>query len=414
MEDSNRLFNNLKQFNIFLLSLILIFLINLSYGYFKFLKFNSLEINNTTATVENIYPKQNYYILKLSSNDYSFYTSIYENSQNIQQLDRVDIDFITKNISFIDYIRGFYSKSININKIDTSNSHISNISKYISSQHQDENISQLFNALFLALPISKELRDHCVDFGVSHLIALSGFHLGVLAFIVYWIFYFPYSYIHQKYFPYRNKKYDILLLSSLFLFSYLLFLGLIPSLLRAFVMYVFAIFLYRNNIKILSYGTLVIILLMIIAFLPKLLFSISLWLSIFGVFYIFLFLQYFSKLNKVIQFLLFNIWLFLALNPIIYQIFNTASYHQIYSALFTIGFSLFYPIELFLHIINQGDLLDPIIRLWLNIKAQLFQTSTSVYFTAYYLILSLLSTKFKEIFWLLNLSFIGFFVYIFI
>ncbi len=414
MEESNRLFNNIKQFYIFLFALLIIFLVNISYEYFKFSKFNSLEINNTTAIIKNIYPKKDYFVLKLSSTDYDFYTSISNNKQNLQKLDIVDIDLVTKKINFVEYLRGFYTKSININKIASKDTKLKNISNYISLQHQDERISQLFNALFLAIPISKELRDHCIDFGVSHLIALSGFHLGVLAFIVYWIFYFPYSYIHQKYFPYRNKKYDILLLSSIFLFSYLVFLGLIPSLLRAFVMYIFAIFLYRNNIKILSYETLLIILFIIISFLPKLLFSISLWLSIFGVFYIFLFLQYFSKLNKIIQFIIFNIWLFLALNPIIYQLFNIGSYHQIYSALFTIGFSLFYPIELFLHIINQGHILDPIIQSWLNIEPQLFKTNTSAYFTGFYLILSLLSIKFKESFWLLNLSFVGFFIYIFI
>ena len=58
-----------------------------------------------------------------------------------------------------------------------------------------DDIKELFNALFLATPINKSLRDKCVDFGVSHLIALSGFHLGVLSFVLYWVVYLFYKFI---------------------------------------------------------------------------------------------------------------------------------------------------------------------------------------------------------------------------
>ena len=80
------------------------------------------------------------------------------------------------------------------------------IIKKINSNHQDKMISELFQALFLALPISKELRDICTNYGISHLIALSGFHLGVLSFVIYWIFYFPYTYLHKRYFLYLNRE----------------------------------------------------------------------------------------------------------------------------------------------------------------------------------------------------------------
>ncbi|MBT4572625.1 MAG: ComEC/Rec2 family competence protein [Campylobacteraceae bacterium] len=412
--EQNNLLLNKKQWYFFLFSLFIIFIINISIEYFKYKKFKNIEIQNQTAKVLSIYPKKDYFILKLKTSQFIFYTSKNDNKQNIMNQDTIDIDIITTEINFLDYLKGFYTKSMNIIKINTTSTLISEISKDISKQHNNEIISELFNALFLAIPIKQSLRDQCIDFGISHLIALSGFHLGVLSFILYWIFYFPYKYIHQNYFPFRNFKYDLLILTSVFLFGYLIFLDLVPSLLRAFIMYIFAIFLYRNNIKLISFNTLAITLLLIIVFIPKLIFSLSLWLSIFGVFYIFLFLKYFSHLNKIFLFIIFNIWIFLALNPIIHQFFNIGSLHQIYSAVYTIGFSIFYPIELFLHLIGQGGLLDSFIELWLNIKTQTFNTTTSIYFTTYYLILSLFSIKLKEAFWLLHLSFIGFTLYIFI
>ena len=412
--EQNNLLLNKKQWYFFLFSLFIIFIINISIEYFKYKKFTNIEIQNQTAKVLSIYPKKDYFILKLKTSQFIFYTSKNDNKQNIMNQDTIDIDIITTEINFLDYLKGFYAKSMNIIKINTTSTLISKLSKDISKQHNNEIISELFNALFLAIPIKQSLRDQCIDFGISHLIALSGFHLGVLSFILYWIFYFPYKYIHQNYFPFRNFKYDLLILTSVFLFGYLIFLDLVPSLLRAFIMYIFAIFLYRNNIKLISFNTLAITLLLIIVFIPKLIFSLSLWLSIFGVFYIFLFLKYFSHLNKIFLFIIFNIWIFLALNPIIHQFFNIGSLHQIYSAVYTIGFSIFYPIELFLHLIGQGGLLDRFIELWLNIKTQTFNTTTSIYFTTYYLILSLFSIKLKEAFWLLHLSFIGFTLYIFI
>jgi competence protein ComEC len=411
---SNKLLTSSKQWFLFISILFFIFSINLTYEYQQYKQFTSLEIQNNTYKVLNIYNKKDYYILKLKNKNHTLYTSISNNNKDIKTQDIVDVDIITKNIKFFDYLKGFYAKLVNINKINQSNNSLYAISSYIDQQHNNKQISELFNALFLAIPISPSLRDHCIDFGISHLIALSGFHLGVLSFIIFWLIYFPYNYIHSRYIPYRNIKFDILIITAIILLIYLVFLDLVPSLLRAFVMYLFGIILYRNNIKIFSFHTLAIVLLIIISFFPKLIFSISLWLSILGVFYIFLFIQYFSSLNKIIQFLLFNIWIYLALNPIVHQIFPSGSYNQVYSVLITIGFSIFYPIELFLHIINYGNILDPIIELWLNIPNETFKTSTSIYFTLFYLLLSLFSIKYKEAFYLLNMAFMGFFIYIFI
>lgn len=99
-------------------------------------------------------------------------------------------------------------------------------------------IRELFNALFLAIPVSSQLRDIITAYGIAHVVALSGFHIVVLSFIIYWILYFPYSFLQNRYFPYRNRRFDILLITMAILFYYLLLTDIVPSLLRAFVLLV--------------------------------------------------------------------------------------------------------------------------------------------------------------------------------
>lgn len=106
----------------------------------------------------------------------------------------------------MEYLKGFYTKTIYFDYLEKTPKFSDKIVEKINSNHEDEMIKELFGALFLAIPISKELRDICTNYGISHLIALSGFHLVVLSFVIYWFLYFPYTFFHQKYFLYRNKK----------------------------------------------------------------------------------------------------------------------------------------------------------------------------------------------------------------
>jgi competence protein ComEC len=321
---------------------------------------------------------------------------------------------ISKNLSFLDYLKGFYAKSINFYKIEKITTLKDKIIEEINSSHNDEIIKELFQALFLAVPISKELRDICTNYGISHLIALSGFHLGVLSFVIYWIFYYPYSFFHGKYFSYRNKKYDLLLISIFFLFCYLIITDIVPSLLRAFVMFVLAIFLLRSNIKIFSFMTLLITFLIVVSLFPKYLFSLGFWFSIIAVFYIFLFIQYFKDLNKYLQIIIFNFWIFLIFNPIVHFYFPQTSYEQFLSPIITIFFTLFYPIEIFAHIFDFAIYFDGFIKSFLFHKINVYEVFTPFYFFIVYLIVSLASIFYKKAFWSLNILMIIFNLYLYI
>lgn len=393
--------------------LIFLFLINLSIEYAKYLDLIDEEIYETKVEVLNIYKKDNFDILRVKADNFDFFTNVNKN-ENIKKSDFLNITFISRNISFLDYLKGFYTKTIYFDRIKKSYSLKDKIVEKINLNHENEMIKELFGALFLAIPISKELRDICTNYGISHLIALSGFHLVVLSFIIYWIFYYPYSFFHQKYFPYRNKKYDLLIITIFLLFFYLLLTGIVPSLLRAFVMFCLGIFLLRSNIKIFSFETLFFTFLIVIALFPKYLFSLGFWFSIMAVFYIFLYIKYFTFKNKIFHLIFFNSWMFLIFNPIVHFYFPATSYVQFLSIIITIFFTIFYPFEIVAHIFDFAIYFDEYIRYFLEYKMYVYEVKTPFYFFIIFIIFSFLSIFYKKGFYILNVLMILFNLFLYL
>lgn len=414
-KESVNLIETKNELLFFIFLILSIFLINIFYEYSKYKDIKEDEVFLSKATILNIYKKHNYDIYKLKTiNNEIVFTKL--NKQiDLKKNSFVEILFITKYISFYEYLKGFFTKTLFISKIDKKEFDLrSYLSEKINSMHEDKIVAELFNALFLALPISTQLREFCTNFAISHLIAISGFHLGIFSFIIYIFSFLVYFYIHKIYFNHRNRRFDILIISCIILLFYLILIDFVASFLRAFIMFIFAIIFLRSNIKILSFNTLLITLLFIIAFFPKYLFSLSLWFSVLGVFYIFLFLQYFKNLPKFYMLILFNFWIFFALNPIIHYFFYETSTLQLFSAFITLFFTVFYPLELFLHFIGFADLLDSLIKQFLTIQFSSYTVQTSLWFFIIYLVFSLLAVFKKEAFYIVNILLIVFNVYAYI
>ena len=388
-------------------------LINILLEYSKYLEFIDEEVFETKVEVLNIYQKDDFDILKLKSLNFEFFTNMPKNEE-IKRFDLLNILIVSRNIDFIDYLKGFYTKTIYFDELQKEQTFKDKIIKNIENNHQDEKIIELFNALFLAVPVSKKLRDVITAYGIAHVVALSGFHLVVLSFVIYWILYFPYKFFQDRYFPYRNRKLDILLITIAILFYYLILTDIVPSLLRAFVMFCLGIYLLRSNIKILSYMTLFYTFLIVIAFYPKYIFSIGFWFSIFAVFYIYLFIQYFKNYDKWLLFIFFNIWMFLIFNPIVHYYFPQTSYEQFYSIPITIFFNFFYPAEIFAHIFGFSNYFDEYLKIFIEHKIFVYEVFTPLYFYILYLFVSFLSIWSKKAFILLNLLMIGFNIYMYL
>ena len=393
--------------------LIFIFLINLSIEYSKYLDFIDEEIYETKVEILNIYEKPTNNILRLKAQDFDFFANI-DKSEEIKKSDMLNMAIISLNISFWDYLKGFYTTIIYLDKIEKTPKFIDKIIEKINLNHEDETIKELFQTLFLGTTISKELRDICTNYGISHVIALSGFHLAVLSFTIYWVLYFPYSFFHQRYFSYRNKKYDLILISLVFLFYYLILTDIIPSLLRAFVMLVLTIYFLRSNIKIVSYVNLFYTFLIVVALFPKFLFSLGFWFSIIAVFYIFLFIQYFKNLNKYFQIIFFNVWMFLVFNPIVHYYFPQTTYEQFLSIIINILFAIFYVFEIIAHIFGFAIYFDGFIKDFLSYEMNVFRVETPFYFLVIYIFVSFASIFNKNIFWIMNILMIFFNLFLYI
>jgi competence protein ComEC len=402
----------INKYRLFLL-LFLIFLINISIEHKKYEELTNEEIYETKVSVLNIYDKKDYQVLKLKADNFIFYTSL-DKEIKLEKLDILNIAFITKKVIFIDFLKGFYSKTIYFDKLSRDINFKDNLISKINSNHQNKMISELFQALFLAIPISSNLRDICTNYGISHLIALSGFHIAVISFVIYWFLFFPYSFFHKRYFPFRNRKFDLLVVCISVLFGYLFFVGIVPSLLRSLIMLLLSVILLRNNIKIFSFGTLFYTVLLIIAFIPSFIFSLGFWFSVIAVFYIILYMKYFFNINKYLSFVFFNFWMFLIFNPIVHFYFPQTSYEQFLSPIITVFFTLFYPFEIFAHIFDFAIYFDEYLKIFLEYKMNVYEVFTPFYFFIIYLIFSLASTINKKAFLFLNILMLLFNIYLFI
>ena len=182
----------------------------------------------------------------------------------------------------------------------------------------------------------------------------------------------------------------------LFLSGYLYFLGAIPSLLRAFVMLIIGFVLYDRGIKVISMQTLFLTGVLLIAFMPSLLLSMGFWLSMIGVFYIFLYLIHFQNRNNIYNFLGLSIWVYLMMLPLSLYLFHTFSIYHPLSVVSTLIFLPFYIVSLLLHVILEGGLLDGLLDYYLNLGEVSQSVSLPLYAVVIQLIVSLVAIKSKK------------------
>jgi len=378
---------------IFLFVFLLLFL-RVQISFFEFLHFINTPVIVLNVKVINQYKKKNYYVLKLKNREVTFYTINRDNLKNLLN-ENISVKIFTNNIGFFDYLKGFFAISFDLKLQDATK-----LEKYIEKQHKDKNMANLFKALFLGESIDYKTRQDLSTLGISHLVALSGFHLGIISGVLFFIFSFVYKFFH-KYFPYRNRYFDVAILVFIVEFIYLYVTSFPPSLIRAFVMEV-VIFLFamrlKNifDIKVLIYTFLISFLI----FFEKI-FSIGFFLSIIGVYYIILYFKYFKVnfLNSVFMSFFIFLWMFV----ISHLFFGNFNIYQLFSPFITLFFTLFYPFEIFLHIIGIGGVFDNLIENYLNLGSNFYVYKVPILFGTAFLIMSFIAYYKKWAFYGINL-----------
>jgi len=406
------LFNTKKDFFLFSLTCLFVLSYSILIEYNNYKNLTRFDSALVEATIIKQYTKtklsktnkiKSYQVLKLKTDEgFSFYSSA-KNNFPLSIEKRIQLEIWAGKISFYEYLNSFYSysKIIDVKKENTLKQ---NLNKHIDTSHEDKNIASIYKALYTASPLPKELQTIFSSLGISHLLAISGFHLGVLAAVLFFIFKLPYKFLQNRYFPYRSYKIDSFIFIAITLLAYLLFLDSPPSLLRAYAMMIIGFFLYDRGYKIITMQTLLLTIMILLSFFPRLFFALGFWLSIAGVFYIFLFLIYFKHLSKIWQFILVPLWVYLLMLPYSLIIFSSFSVYHPLSIIWTSLFTLFYPLSIVLHLLGIGDIFDSI----LNSLISLADAKSVVYFENYWLglfiLLSLLSIYKRFVIWILLAS----------
>ena len=241
-----------RDFFYALLGFFLLFLLSLSYEYFSYKKFVAQENVTLTCKVLNQYDKSrfssSYFMLKLDCGEAVIYTAKGLGIGDVMEKE-VSAEFSLSRLDFLGYLKGFYAKSTDFHVLE-SESFKSRLNASIAAQHEDKDTVTIYKALYTAAPQNIELRQKLSSLGVSHLMAISGFHLGVLSGVLFFLFGWIYRPIAGRYFPYRHANRDLFLVVAVFLFAYVWFLDFTPSLIRSFGMLVVGYFLYDRGLKI--------------------------------------------------------------------------------------------------------------------------------------------------------------------
>ena len=138
---------------------------------------------------------------------------------------------------------------------------------------------------------------------------------------------------------------------------------------------------------------------------PWLIFSIGFWLSVAGVFYIFLTLRYTKCYSaKVITFVILPFVIFLLMQPIVHTIFPMTTIYQLLSPIFSVLFTPFYIISLILHLFGWGGVFDSLLITLLTLDITSVDIKLPIWLLVGYLCLSYKAIFSKKYFYILLLS----------
>ncbi|WP_367713862.1 ComEC/Rec2 family competence protein [Helicobacter pylori] len=389
--------------------------------YLEYLNYQKLDFSKPTSLNAQIllqYPKtkdqKTYFVLKLQSKGMIFYTTIKEPLKNLQYRHAQFFGRI-KSCSFLESLKScfFQTYSFSLTRKQDFKSHARH---FIDSAHSSALVGNLYRALFIGDSLNKDLRDRANALGINHLLAISGFHLGILSASVYFLFSLFYTPLQKRYFPYRNAFYDIGVLVWVFLLGYLLLLDFLPSFFRAFLMGLLGFLACFFGVRLLSFKLLILACCIAIALLPKLLFSVGFLLSVCGVWYIFLFLKHTQAFFKTSSFLArsfqaisLSVLVFLNMLIIAHAFFPMFSPYQLFSIPLGLIFIVFFPLSLFLHAVGLGSLLDHILSMPLTIPT--ISVPSPLWLLGVHLFLTILSARFFKVYLSMNVLSAGFFLY---
>ena len=396
------------------MALLLLFLsLHLWHLYRDYRDFVSQSVRDVDATVLRQYektgPKGTYTVLLLGSGALRFYTTSKEPLRMLTGRS-VSLSILTAKITFAEFLGSFYAPGFDLALLPGETNPGDIPRQAVAAQHEGTLTQELYGALFFAAPVGRELREGVTHLGIAHLIALSGFHLGLLGAMIMGMLSGPYRFLQQRFFPFRNRLFDLGLVSALLLLAYLLFVNAPPSLVRAYGMLAVGFFLLWRHIRIVNFAALFLTLFILIVIIPGLMLSIGFWFSAAGVFFIFLILRH-LKLPPWGIVVALHLLLFPLMLPVVHLVFEPFSPYQLLSIPLSLLFIPFYPLVMLLHLVGLGGLLDPWLTALFTLPIEPAPLTTPPWFAIVYALTALTAIHFALAFYLLIAMGVGLMLY---
>ena len=419
MLEKPKLFLNRKQFWVSMLFLLFLLVARLFFLYSDYQEFKNKPFYFTTVDVLQAYEKtkgkRGYTVLKLYSPalKLTFFTITSISPKDIHQRLRMQL-FPNYKMQFSEYLgTSFISSKVNRVFVEEHSAKVELLNAIVN-QHQNGMIANFYNAIFFAEPLEKNLRNQVSKLGISHLIALSGFHLGILSALLFFLLRPLYRFFQQRYFPYRFDLIDVGFVVLVILAGYVWFVDAPASLLRSYMMILSTWVLLFLGVELLTLSFLSTIVLILLILFPHLLVSLAFWFSVMGVFYIFLLLHYFSHVGKIMMTLIISFGLFILMLPVVHMVFPMTTPLQLLSPFLSLLFSAFYPLSMLLHLLGIGYLLDGVLLQLFTMESSVNSVVVPSLLTGFYLLLSLGAFYFRRLFYLLLSLCLIFSMYLFI
>jgi competence protein ComEC len=127
------------------------------------------------------------------------------------------------------------------------------------------------------------------------------------------------------------------------------------------------------------------------------------WLSISGVYFIFLYLRYFGERSKYVSLIAVPVWVYLMMTPVALALFGNYSLYHPLSVVWTALFTLFYPLALLLHLAGYGDGMDALLGFFLFGELNGHHFALSSYWLLPYLLLAISALSGRKALYLLLL-----------
>lgn len=404
-------------FSIFLFRLFILYDSYAALTEYPYAKVKAVLLNQKERVTQN---GHKYFVLYLRGENFDFKTVSNISRQELKNK-YVEVIVDSSKIGFIDFLKGAKLPLKNLEPCDKTDTIKQNIECYITSQHDDKRLQELYLNLFLNYDVGDEIDDFITIYGLGAFFAISGLNVALIAAMFFIIAAKPFLFLQNRFFPYTNRNVWILSVTLVFLLFYAYLADFTPSFTRAITAFCVIFYFAIVGFRALGYGSLFVSALLCLALFPGFVFSIGFWLSFYGVYMIYIFLNSVSVKNKITLYLLLNLWLFVSMTPILHYLFSTFTTAHLLNPVFAAIFDIFYPVSFVAHLIGVGWIFDGyILRFILSAASvQKYEFTTPTWFFIFFVALSCVAPFHRVLFWIFNIasaaylvSALGFLVYV--